>query len=394
MHLFRLRETLEREVGMDDRKAINRYTTGIYLVMFTMSVCNTIQSPLLTVLIDHYQLKSAMQGILSSFQSIGSLVALFIAVFVTGKVGKPAIMLTLSLLFVLSMLGAATMPAFFVLVIFYMVFGIAKGLTDAATSSSIADLYDGRTTARRMGVLHGVFGIGGLLAPILIVQLLRTGMPWNYVYLVFAIFSLLSLIAFSWIYNTARQTIKPLQRSSRIDFSAVKAFSRSRRNWLLLGATFAFAVCQIGYFLWISRYVEVRLGDAPMGAVALSLFWIGTAASRIFLPRLKMPSVRIIIWGNLLAGIFALAGIWSMSIPVILVTSLLVGITSGAAISLLLYIGCTWMRENTMFMTTAICPPMVGAINAAAGMSWGMTAALLFALLSSLCFLPLRKEKI
>lgn len=60
---------------MNDNKAINQLTSGVFVVMFTMSVCNTIQGTILPDLINHYQLKAAMQGAIGTFQSIGSLIA-------------------------------------------------------------------------------------------------------------------------------------------------------------------------------------------------------------------------------------------------------------------------------------------------------------------------------
>ena len=390
---------------MEDRKAVSRMTVGILIVMFTIALCNTIQGTLLTDFIDHYQLQAAMQGALGTFQSVGSVIALVIIAITAGKIPKPVIMILLGVLAVISMAGSALQPAFFVLILFYVVFGVSKGLSDNATSAMIADLHDGRRKAANMGLLHGVFGIGGLLAPLLIVQLKALGMQWNGVYIVFTGIAVLSLGAYLYIYARTKPVLKVrFDHDQRIDFSGLKVFFQDQRNAFILVSAFGFSVYQIGYYLWISRRVILDFGNEPMGAAALALFWIGTAIARIGAPRFKVPAVKLIFWGNLAAVVFALGGIWASSLPVVLVCSFFAGLANSSAASLLLYVGCAWTRQNTMMVTTlyfltvyaaqGACPPLVGVLAPTAGLPWGMTAAVLFALLSAAAMIPLRAEKI
>lgn len=387
------------------RRAIGQYTLGIYLIMFAISMCNTIQGTLLTDIIGHYDLKAAMQGSLSAYQSIGSFLALYVAAVAAGRVGKPGMMGLLSLLTVIAMSGAAMRPAFSVMALFYVVFGVAKGLTDITTAASIADLHDGRRTATSMGLLQGAFGIGGLTAPLLITQAKGFGLRWNEAYYVFVFVALAALTVYAFIYAKNRRQLAPyIQKPQAASLPAVRAWLRRKRSWFLLGAILCYAVYQIGYYLWINRYLSVHFDNDAMGALALSLYWIGTAAARIFAPHLKRSAVSLILLGNMTALVFSLIGIWSMNVPVIVVCSLIAGLGSGAGLSLLLYIGCAWLRENTMIVNIVsflvfyigqiASSPMVGAVSAVAGMPAGMTLATLFALFSSLFVLPLRKEGI
>lgn len=389
----------------EDRKSINRLTNGVFIVYFVMSLCNTIQGTLLTDLINFYHLQGAMQGMLGTFQSIGSLISLIIAIFMVGRIKKPVVLIIVIIIFMISMAVGATQAAWPVFLLIYLIFGIAKGLDDTTASSMIADLHDGRKAAGKIGFLHGVFGIGGLLAPILIIQLISMGIAWNGVYMVFSIIAVLSLAIYLYTYFKSRKAVEfRFNGRQSITLSDIKSLFSDRRNWLLCISTFSFAVYQIGYYLWISRYVGVNLNNPAMGAVALALFWIGTAVSRIFVPHLKSPAVKIIILGNILAAAVALIGLWSVSIPIILVCSFFAGLTNGATNSMLLYIGCSWLRENTTLVTTvlffvfyigqAVCPPAVGAISASAGLAWGISISALFAILSALSMLPLRKEKL
>ena len=310
----------------------------------------------------------------------------------------------LCILIVISMFGVTFQPGILIMIMLYMIFGLGKGLTDTTTSSLIADLHTGRESAIKMGILHGVFGIGGLVTPLFISQMKLKGLMWNEVYLVFAYIAIGCLICYLLVFIKTNNILKPRFESEKvITIKLVLSYLRVKQNYLLMGAIFSYAVFQIGYYLWIIRYVETFLGSPSMGAAALALFWIGTAVARILLPRLKFPITDIIIWGNIISLVFCLIGIWSMSALIVAVCSLIAGLSSGAAISLLLYMSYSWSNKNTLVATTvlyfvfyigqAICPPAVGAIMDFASMPWGLTVATCFVLISALFVLPLRKEK-
>ncbi len=379
---------------MDEKRAVNMLTFGTYILMFTTSMCNTLLGPLLTDIINQYHLKAALQGALSAAQSAGSMAALGIGLFLAGRVQKPVIMAAVSAAMALTMLGAGLQPLMVILIIFYLLFGIAKGLTDTLTSSCIADMHSGRKQASCMGSLHGAYGVGGLLAPLLIVQLKFMRLPWNEVYFVFSGIALVSFISYLLILMRTRVIVSPyFEKTHHVNIKAVASYLREKRNGYLLGAGFCFSIYQIGYFLWINRYIGNDLGNPQMGSVALAMFWIGTAAARILVPRLKISPIKTIIWGNIAAVFFALVGIWSGNVPVIIGCSLMAGFANGAVFSLLLYIGCNNARENTMLFTTLMffalytgqitSPLAVGALSENLGLALSMSIAVAFALLSS-----------
>jgi MFS family permease len=369
-------------ITAEQKKAVSRMTWGVFVLMFMISMNSTLLGPLLTDIINEYRLQDWMQGALSAAQSADSVAALGLGLLLAGKIQKPVILLVSIGMAALSMLGAGLRPELVVLVGLYLAYGLAKGLTDSLASASIADMHKGRKQASRMGILHGAYGEGGLLAPVLIVQLKNAGTAWNNVYLVFAGITLTVFLVFFWVFASTRRGIRPyFEKTQWLSLAAIGRFFRFRRNLLLLGSILGFSFYQIGYFLWIGHYVETTLGDAAMGAVALSLFWIGTALSRILVPSLNISPVKAIVWSNVIAALSALTGIWSMSIPVIIVCSLIAGFANGATNSLLLYIGCSWFKEHTTLVSTMIflamyagqiiSPLAVGAVSAGTTLGWG-----------------------
>lgn len=72
--------------------------------------------------------------------------------------------------------------SFEVFLVLSVILGIGIGVIDSNQSSLLVDLDPGRT-GQNLGMLHGIFGLGGLLLPILIRQMLAV-MDWRYVYLI------------------------------------------------------------------------------------------------------------------------------------------------------------------------------------------------------------------
>ena len=65
----------------------------------------------------------------------------------------------------------------------------------------------------------------------------------------------------------------------------------------------------MGIAAWIRRFFEVEMGSGVLGTAALSAFWVGTAISRILLPRLGVRPQKQLAYGSALAAIAMLTGI-------------------------------------------------------------------------------------
>lgn len=390
---------------MEASKAIQRFTWGVFLVMATVSACSTLQGLFLDDIIGFYSLKAAMQGMLGSMQGMGGMLVIVLNFVMMGRVSKPIILTALLVMIAISMLGISLRPPFVTLMLLYMLFGVAKGLADTTTSSAIADLHSGKRMAANIGVLHAMFGISGMLTPFAVMLLTNTGMSWDAVYGAFAIITLAFMAVYVWTYYTSREHVKPVfAQNPKLSPSGIKALFLEKRMWLLMGTVICYAIYQISYYLWINRFAVVYMNDASLGALALSIFWIGTALARLLVPRLKISPQMILFWGNLVALLFALVGIWSMSAPMLLVCSLLTALACGAGVSMFLYIGCAWHKDNTTLVTSVlyfvfyigqmVSPLIVGELSDGYGMQVGLSIVFLFALLSSAFVIWLRKEKV
>lgn len=376
-------------------------TYTIFLLSFVCSVGMSTQGFMLSSFIDHYALAAASQGLVSSFSSFGCLIAMACAGFFIGRVKKTSMSLVCICAFAVAFLLISFAPPFAVLLSSYLLFGLSLAMLDATNNSLIADLHAGENSSRYLNAMHGVFGVGGLLSPLLFAALMAMGLSWNGVFRILFVFVLIVLAFYVFVSRKTANAL-PAQPAGirKLRASDYWTFIKTKTNILLLLCCAFFAVHQLGFSLWIKRYVTDYLSGGELGTLCLSLFWVGTAACRLLLSRLRFAPQKLILVGMLLAALFVVLGVLSGSAVVMVVFAFLIGFANGATLPMLIYLGCRW-NTNTMLTTSLLmlffnvaamlCAPLVGAIVAGSGITAGMMVFAVTAVLSALCIAPILK---
>lgn len=357
---------------------------SIILLMFTSALCNATQGTLLTDYIDFYGLESASQGLMSSAQSAGNLMALFLIGLLAGKLMKTSILMisAVSVPAIFALLGFK--PAFPVLLAAYMLFGMAFGFQDTVASALMVDLNPEKSQLY-MNLLHGVFGLGGLAGPVFFASSMRKGLGWNGVLLLASCFSFVSCVVYILLVGRVRKLLPAgTMLRNKIGPEDIRKFVSEKRKIILLICAISFGAHQIGISSWINRYVADYLGDVYNGPLSLSMFWVGTAASRLFSFVIRIRDSMKVMLGFLLTSVFILIGVLSRSGTVMVFCCLLAGLAEGPIIPLMLDMSCRWEKENTslgssMILLAHFCglllmPLMIGKLAALTNL---MTAMLL-----------------
>ncbi len=387
---------------MDANRLKRLFTFSIILLMFTGALCNATQGTLLTSYIDHYGLHSSAQGLMSSMQSAGNLAALLLIGLIVGRLSKTTVLMLSALMIPVVFLILSTQPAFFILLVGFLVYGIAFGFQDSLASALMVDLQPEKS-GLYMNILHGVFGLGGLSAPVFYAFLMSRGMAWNEVLALVAGFCAVSCV----VYMILRARIDKCYQGGvaparKIELADIKRFVSERRKAVLLLCAFLFGAHQIGISSWIARYVSEFLGTPAYGALALSLFWVGTAASRLISVLLPISRAKKIFFGFLFTSIFIAAGIISNNGLVMAVCCLLAGLAEGPILPLMLDMSCSWERENTSLGSTMILlalyigflimPVLIGKLAAVTNMNAAMMTTVLVAVLGGVFAAGLIKQ--
>ena len=372
-------------------KAKQLYTYCMFLVVFVVALANATQGVMLNNFIEHYALEAASQGAIGSAQGFGQLFALCLVFVLAGKISKSAIATTTILCVAAILLGISFAPPFVLLCFLFGLMGFSFGTADSMASSLIADLFDGEATHKYMSRLHGIFGLGGLIAPLFYLSLSNAGLSWDMaIRVMVAIMAVILMLYLILLRTATREITLPKTSNQNITSADIKVFFKSGTGVLLILCALFYGLHQSIVAVWIYRYVSVFLNGPILGALSLSLFWAGTTISRLIMHKVPISPIKIVLWGNLAAAAVMCIGIVSASPAVMTVFIAAAGLLGGVTIPVLLASGCEEKNCNTILPTNLIflaivaaymCSPLiVGALVARTSMSAGI-------LLSALCAL-------
>lgn len=310
-------------------RSVRLLAIGVIIIIGTYGLLNSYQGVVLNSVVESYRLTGGAQGIMSSLINIGAVAAFLIAPLLQGRIKKTSLLLLGAGIIVLSffLLGAGRVVA--ALVFASLLTGVGFGWVDANCNAVMVDLHHD-DSAKFLGLLHGSFGVGALIAPILITALLAV-IDWHAVsYLLGAILAV-SAIAFFLLLTAAKKGVPAPVPEPKLTFAGVKSFLIHRRNALMLVTTMLYAVSQAGFLVWIVRYMTLQYNAESLGSVALSLYWVFGTISRVFAPKLKIRPLVLFLIGIALTFMFQLVGVLSGSAVVMCVAGAAIGLVSGHA---------------------------------------------------------------
>ena len=387
------------------------FIIGVYAMMFMIAIGTSTQGTLLSSYIDHYKLTSVSQGLMSTLQSTGQFAALFGIGLLTGRFRKSKLILVFDVaicaLFFLLGQGAA----FPVFLVFYFLYGFSIGFVDPLSSSLMVDYFGDRSVIF-MNMLHGVYGVGGLIGPILASWCASRGLIWQSTLKVigclFIAASLLYMLG-AYLNRDAERTALAAEKTKETGsgdstWQDLKEFLSMKKTWLVLIGSFLYGGHQIGITVWIVRYIEVYLNSPKWAAVALSAFWVTTALSRFFVIRLPMSKFQMLIWGNLISGLAMAAGILLGNGFVMFLCTALCGLVEGVILPINLDISCHYIEKNTslgsasvscfLYIGFAVVPLIMAYVINAVSIAAGMMIPAVFSLVAAaLCVILNREEK-
>ena len=359
------------------------YVCGIMLLMFIGAICTTTQGMLLTDYIDHYELESFRQGYMSAFQSIGNILALFLIGIFIGKIKKASVLTLSAFLIPVVFFALHWKPPYIVLLLCYGLYGVAFGFLDSLASSIMVDVYH-EDASKYMNVLHGVYGVGGLLGPVLLQFLSNVGLQWNDILAALCVLSLLAALLYAAVaYPIFKVQGRAAEGAGPLLLSDVLTFFREKRKQALLLCCFLYGAHQIGITVWTTRYISEYLYAPAFGPAALSLFWVGVTLSRLIITGFKFKPEKVVLCGHILSGLAIGIGVLVKNGLFMMICCGLSGFFEGAILPEALYISCSWTSKNTAlgssmvliahYIGFVITPPLIGAVIRSLGVAVGMS---------------------
>ena len=372
-------------------RVIRIITIAILSALFAYGFVGSISNVLVNEIIDAFSLTGTAQGLSASLMNMGSLIALFVTPLLQGRIRKTKMIVLSGLLQVAALCVAGSAAGFILFATANAVTGIGCGWLDTYANSCIVDLHPQNST-RYLGWLHGIFGVGSLIAPLAIRWILGWS-NWRGVYFAFAGVMLLSVGCIAFTSRKVENTgALSNTQESRLTLKEVGAYLTVKRNVLLLLTTVMTNMVQTGLTCWIARYMFLAYGDVALGATCLTLFWIAATASRFVMPRLKLRPLTIVMVGAFCATVLLSGGILSGSATVMCVAVCLCGFVTGPFMPMLIaecatgYQGKTTLTTSLMMIVGGVArlavPLLTASVTSAVSATAGMLVPAAFAVLA------------
>jgi fucose permease len=283
--------------------------------------------------------------------------------------------------------------------------GIAIGVFKTGALALIGDI--SRSTAEHtsiMNTVEGFFGVGSIVGPAVLSQLLNRGVPWQWLYAIAgSMCVLLILTAASVRYPT--RVSAPAEQS---DLKSVSAVMKNRFVLLFSLGAFLYVAVEAAIYVWMPTLLAGYDGPAKWIAIySISIFFLLRAGGRFLgawmLNKLSWSSVLTICSGMILAC-FAISivggvswGVYSLPFSGLFMSVIYPTINSkgiscvpksehGAAAGVILFYTC---------LSAVLAPLAMGAVSDAMGspiygfaLATGFAALLFFGLVLNNVFNP------
>ncbi len=176
-----------------------------------------------------------------------------------------------------SMIGFALAPSWLAVMLVAFCSGVGSGIMATGLNTFAAVNF----SARQMNWLHGSFGIGSTIGPLLITTIvIHLGLDWRWAYVVFMVIRLMLLLMF-WLTRREWRIGESKGKAAESDHAKMRATLRLPMIWLMIGA-FMMAVgteLVAGQFA-NSFLIEARSIDATVAGAWVSAYWASLTLSR------------------------------------------------------------------------------------------------------------------
>ncbi|NPV52851.1 MAG: MFS transporter [Firmicutes bacterium] len=320
---------------------------AIYLVEMAFAAATTLTGAILPNLVGEFNLDFSQAGVVSAVQSLASFPIVFVAGFLSDRMGAVRVLLAGLILLTTCPVLMAIAPSYIFLLMGTGALGVALGLIDPMTNAVLVER-GGPRKGEILGLLHASFGLGAAIFPVVIAFALARGMSWRLSLAAVTLFALVAMVLFYLRQLREQHREKPsLPRtqagedpeSSQAPQRGLAPASHPRREpgslwrspsiWAFILAMFFYSGAYRNIMVWTVVYFKEILGTTQMvGSLALFTLFILIVAGRLISARMSDSTDNL-----LLLTVYMVGGALAL-LPLSRVNSPISGLLATAAFGL------------------------------------------------------------
>jgi len=360
-----------------------KMVTGMALgSIFLYSLSHSLMSVMVNEIVDGFSLSGASEGMMGSMFGIGAMAATLIAPLIQGRVAKLTAFLFATALQAVTLVLCGASAVFWLFCGSCVLVGAGGGLVDTYANAILIDVHK-EDSPRYLGYLHGLFGTGSLLAPLIMMPMLAVA-GWRGVFFALSAVFLVGTIILRALGKQAKHTDTERATNEKVlKLADLKEYIRNPRNMFILLITIFATISQTGILSWVLRYMALRFDAENLGNLSISFFWICATINRFSLSRLRVKPIRLMIVGASLAALCLGIGILSGSAWGMFVVMGLFGLCIGHFMQVLFheagkgYEGKTTLAMSVVIVVMGITRSIVPLVMAIVSSSLSVEASMM-----------------
>jgi fucose permease len=241
-------DAVDALAALSPRTPRNRWRLAASAIIFaTMGATDAVTGAVLPSIEHQYQVTYSVVSLLFIAYAMGFIMAAPVISAIDSKIGRSRMLMTACTLMSVGYIILICAPPFPVVVIAFWFTGTGIALFLSTANSWIANLMNGTIM---LGIMHGIYGVGGIVSPLIATAMISRGIRWSYFYLIPLTLSVLSIGFTGWSYrgfeaDASHQLLTALERTASRRAAAEGQTTRRQLLWqsaknrtTLLGALF------------------------------------------------------------------------------------------------------------------------------------------------------------
>ncbi|KAK5996926.1 Bypass of stop codon 6-like protein [Cladobotryum mycophilum] len=228
----------------------------------------------------HYQLPHSIISLIFLSPMVGCVVASFTSNRLHAKAGRRGVAALSTGSYAAAYLGLSLHPPFGVVVALLILTGFGSGLMNGSWNSWVGGLVQGSTL---LGLLHGFWGAGATLSPIIASRLVAKGYDWwvfYYIMLALTVVACIGVVTSFW-----KDTGSGLRQNVPFKtYGLTLEVLRNKVTLLLSAFMLLYVGAEVTIGGWLLTFmINVRNGSPSDSSLVASGFWIGITVGRFAL---------------------------------------------------------------------------------------------------------------
>ncbi len=385
------------------KKKIYLYTACVFLSMWVLSATHAAMGYLNTSVIDFYSLEGALKGLPGSMNTVLSMTAFMLVIFMIGRIRKPLIILVGALgsaLALITLTGTYSFPVFIFLI---ALSGFACGCIDSVASATMSDLYTGKKGAQMMCAMHAVYGLAGFFMPFAYGWVVKGAGRFQAAYLPLGIVAIVvSILMLAVTKGKFRDFEAEDADSMRFSVSALKRLFTNKSIVPMIVILFALGMYFNGVLDWGRRFMDMKYQKYE--AVVVSCLYFSIAVSRLAMSFVKVDELKFVRIALFVSFAFLAAASVMGNATVSLVCMIISMLACGPIIPIVLSMACEVAPQDRFlasgvllmfhFLGKTVYAPFFGAVESSMGISWGMMFTAISALIACIAAVMIPKKDV